>query len=256
MNLPKSKAEEILDFCLRDESVEMKTKVYEILSLSEIKVNDPMFLVLALTGQMRVLFETAPAELKQLLDEWKFQSSETITELLEIISQVKIDQKKQVETIQESIEKINLKGVNSIKAINKSLVAEILSTNTEITLEAKKLIDELTHLHSQIKSDRKDNIKLMESLIQGIGKTYQDLDRINLEIQDSISNLEKVRTYTSKKWIASAVFALAAFLIIGSSISFTILAMQKSKRSSFINGNLNQLSLLSTNKRQAPLVSR
>ena len=251
MNLPKSKAEEILDFCLRDESVEMKTKVYEILSLSEIKVNDPMFLVLALTGQMRVLFETAPTELNQLLDEWKSQTCETITESLEVISQVKVSQKEQIETIQESIEKINSKGVNSIKAINKSMVAEVLSTNTEITLEAKKLIDELTQLHSQIKSDRKDNIKLMESLIQGIGKTYQDLDRINLEIKDSISSLKKVRAYTSRKWIASVMVVLAAFLIIGSSIGFAILARQKSQRSSFIKNNSKQLNSLLINRRKA-----
>lgn len=232
VNLPKSKAEEVLDLCLRDEPVEMKTKVYEILSLSEIQVNDPMFLVLALTGQLRVFLEIAPTELKQLLDEWKSQSSESMAELSEAISQVKTSQSKHRETIQESIEEINSKGINSIKAINQSLVAEILSKNTEITLKAKKIIQELTELHAQIKSDRKDNIKIMESFIQGISKTYKDLDRINLQLQDSISSLEKVRVYRSRSWIIKAATISTALLIIfGSSIGFTILAIQKSQQS-------------------------
>ena len=242
MNLPKNKAEEVLALCLHKESVEMKTKVYEILSLSQIKVNDPMFLVLALTGQMRVLLETAPTELNQLLEKWKSQTFESMVELSEAISQVKVSQKEQREIIQKSIEDINSKGVDKIKAINQSLVAEILSINTEITLEAKKLIEELTELHLEVKSDRKENIKIMESLIQGIGKTYGDLDRINTEIQSSISSLKKARVYRSKKWITLTAIISAAFLIVfGSSISYTILARQKSKQSSLIKQSPNQL---------------
>lgn len=245
MNLPKNKAEEVLQLCLRDESIEMKTKVYEILSLSGIKANDPMFLVLALTGQMRVFLETAPAELNQLLEDWKSHSSKSMAELLSAIAEVKVSQERQRETISEAIEEINLKGVNSIKAINKSLVAEILSTNTEIELEAKNLKYELTQLHEQIKSERKNNIKVMESLIQGIGKTYKDLDQINSQIQSSISSLEKAKVYRSRKSITSVAIISAALLIVfGSSISFAILAIEKSKRSSFIRYNPNQSSLL------------
>ena len=245
VSLSEDKAKEVLDLCLHNESEEMKIKVYEILSLSDIRVNDPMFLVLALTGQIRVLLEIAPAELKQLLNEWKFQISENMTELIEIISQLKISQSEQREVIQKSIEETNLKGINSIKAINKSLVAEVLSANTEIVLEAKKLIEELTELHARIQSDRKDNIKIMESLIQGIGKTYHDLELMNLEIQSSISNLRLVKTYTSRKWLTSIMLVITALLVFGSFVSFILLARQKSNKSSFIMHDSNQLSLLS-----------
>lgn len=244
VNLPKDKAEEVLQLCLRDESVEMQTKVYEILSLSGIKTNDPMFLVLALTGQMRVLMETAPIELNQLLETWKAQTTESMTELSEAISRVEVDCIEQREIIQKSIEDIHLKGVNNIKAANQSLVAEILSINTEITIKAKELIEELTELHLEVKSDRKDNIKIMESLIRGIGKTYADLERINREIQSSISALQKVKVYRTKKWMTLTAIISAAFLIVfGSSIGYTILATQKSKSSSWINDNQNQLDL-------------
>ena len=241
MILPESKAKEVLDYCLRDESIEMKTRVYEILSLSQIKANDPMFLVLALTGQIRVFLEIAPVELKQLLDEWKSHSCESMTELLKVISQLKISQEKYKDSISEAVEEINSKGINSIKAINKSLVAEVLSTNTDIGLENKKLVEELTRLHAQVNSDRKNNIKIMESLIEGIGKTYEDLDRINAEIQSSISSLEKTRVYRSKKWFITVAAIFSTFLIIfGSSISFTILTLKKNEQSSSTKHNWNQ----------------
>ena len=51
----------------------------------------------------------------------------------------------------------------------------------------------------------------MESLIKGISKTYRDLDRINAEIQSSISSLKKVRVYRSKKWITLTAIISAAF---------------------------------------------
>lgn len=241
MILPESKAKEVLDYCLRDESIEMKTKVYEILSLSEIKANDPMFLVLALTGQIRVFLEIAPVELKQLLDEWKSYSCKSMAELLEVISQLKTSQEKYKDSISEAVEETNLKGINSIKAINKSLVAEILSANTDIGLENKKLVEELTELHARVNSDRKNNIKIMESLIEGIGKTYEDLDRINTEIQSSISSLEKTRVYRSKKWIVMVTAAFSAFLIIfGSSISFAILTLKKNEQSNSAKHHWNQ----------------
>jgi hypothetical protein len=46
------KAKEVLDRCLASESPEVKAKVYEILEIGEIDASDPMFLVMALTGQM------------------------------------------------------------------------------------------------------------------------------------------------------------------------------------------------------------
>ena len=46
---------------------QMKDKVYEIINVSGLEADDPMFLILALTGQMRVFLEAAPAELSELL---------------------------------------------------------------------------------------------------------------------------------------------------------------------------------------------
>lgn len=52
-------AREVIDFCMANESPELKAKVFEILSRSGLEPNDPMFMALLLTGQMRVLIEAA-----------------------------------------------------------------------------------------------------------------------------------------------------------------------------------------------------
>jgi len=72
------KAKEVLDICLAAESPEILAKVYEILEISELDSSDPMFLVLALTGQMRVLLEAAPADLSKLLNNWKETSATSL----------------------------------------------------------------------------------------------------------------------------------------------------------------------------------
>lgn len=48
-----------------------------------------MFLVLALTGQMRVLLEAAPAELSQLLTNWKETSTKSLQQIQQAITLVK-----------------------------------------------------------------------------------------------------------------------------------------------------------------------
>ena len=83
------KNKEVLDICLASELPEVKTKVYEILEISELDASDPMFLVLALTGQMRVLLEAAPGELSKLLNDWQEQSASSLQSIQEAVTQVK-----------------------------------------------------------------------------------------------------------------------------------------------------------------------
>jgi hypothetical protein len=75
------KAREILDYCLSNESSNVRSKVYEIIERSGLEPDDPLFLVLALTGQMRVFLEAAPADLNQLLSEWKQESASSLSKI-------------------------------------------------------------------------------------------------------------------------------------------------------------------------------
>jgi hypothetical protein len=89
MSRLNNKAREVLNFCLSSESPEVQAKVYEIVSLSGLDPSDPMFLILALTGQMRVFLESAPAELEksaQLVAHSQDDVNEKLAEVIETLT--------------------------------------------------------------------------------------------------------------------------------------------------------------------------
>lgn len=243
MSLPKNEAEEILELCLSTESPVTRAKVYEILNKSGIQLSDPMFLVLALTGQMRVFLEAAPEELTKLLNNWKSQSSKSIAELTSAIAEVKASQLEHLQTIEGSIKEINDEGINNLRASHKTLISEILSANTEIEQQIQDTVSELIKIQSQIKADRETNIKVMRSLISGVGKTNNDLDKLNYEIQKSIASFNKISVV--KKRVTSAVIVLSGFVIvIGSAIGLKFLTTQKTEQSSSFELNYHHAEIL------------
>lgn len=227
MSLPPSKAEEVLALCLQNESVEMKTKVYEILSLSEIKVNDPMFLVLALTGQIRVLLEVAPRELRELLLEGRVSLEQYIEELQFAIADVKEAQQQQVVNIKQSVEEINQKNLSDIRALHQSLVGEILESNTEVENNVRSVLEEIKILKEQLvavnaklQAERNTNVKVIKSLIEGMTRTTKDLDLVNAQISSSVATLDrlKISKFVNRGMILGAfisVFVFGSLLTLG-----------------------------------------
>ena len=112
LNGSAAKAREVIDFCLASESTELKARVFEIISRSGLEPDDPMFLVLVLTGQMRVFLEAAPEQLNQLLSEWKLQNAASLSEISNAISEVKKTQIEQVEAIKGQLKDVSHKCVS------------------------------------------------------------------------------------------------------------------------------------------------
>lgn len=129
MSLLNKEAEQIIARCLSQESPEFKSKVVEILAESKIQSNDPLFLVLLHTGQLRVFLEQAPQEIKEALNEWR-KCNETI-------------------------------------------------------------ITELTNTSEVLIRDRRNHIKIMKSLIEGLTKTNEDLNQTLIRIENSVYKREK-----------------------------------------------------------------
>lgn len=214
MSLPKNKAEEILDLCLSKESPEMKAKVYEVISKSGIQPNDPMFLVLALTGQIRVLLEVAPSELRELLKVWQVTLSHSMKELHEAIALLKEAQELQVENIKQSIEEINSQNANNIRTMHQALVGEILSTNSDIEDSVRVSVEkidsakqQLTEVNVKLQSERNTNIQVMKSLIEGLTKTTEDLELANDRINNSVSTLDRLKlSKIFNRWVILASF--------------------------------------------------
>lgn len=145
------KAKEVLDSCLASESPEVKAKVYEILEMGELDASDPMFLVLALTGQMRVLLEVAPESLKQLLKNWKETSANSLEQIQIAITQVRETQQQQADTIKQTLESVTSDCVEDIKEVGMAAIEAIAEANEEVLNQSKATVREVQLLNTQIK---------------------------------------------------------------------------------------------------------
>ena len=173
-----SKALEVLDICLAAESPEIKAKVYEILEISELDSSDPMFLVLALTGQMRVLLEAAPADLSKLLTNWKETSATSLQSIQQARELVLATQSHQADTIRQTLEIVANNYVEDIKEAGIATTSAIASANSETLSQARlaalraiELKDEVVSLRTSVESDRQTNEGVLKVWLQRLGQT-------------------------------------------------------------------------------------
>ena len=218
------KAREILDYCLSNESSNVRSKVYEIIERSGLEPDDPLFLVLALTGQMRVFLEAAPADLNQLLSEWKEESASSLSKIDSAISLVKQTQLEQAEAIRSNMEAVSQKYIAEMKQVGMDSTSAIADANSE-TLEqiqqTKKqnqdLKSKLTELDAKFDAREQKSIENMIALIAWVNKTTQKQEAVNQQIARSVSGIDQIQR--NKIWlkIADGFWSLPA-LIAGISI--------------------------------------
>ena len=218
------KAREILDYCLSNESSNVRSKVYEIIERSGLEPDDPLFLVLALTGQMRVFLEAAPADLNQLLSEWKQESASSLSKIDSAISLVKQTSLEQAEAIRSNMEAVSQKYIAEMKQVGMDSTSAIADANSE-TLEqiqqTKKqnqdLKSKLTELDAKFDAREQKSIENMIALIAWVNKTTQKQEAVNQQIARSVSGIDQIQR--NKIWlkIADGFWSLPA-LIAGISI--------------------------------------
>ena len=222
MSLLNGNAREVLDFCLSSESPQIRNKVYEIINLSGLDPSDPMFLVLALTGQMRVFLEAAPAELGELLSEWKSESASSLSEIMSAISMVKETQQEQAEAIKGDLESVSQKCVSDIKEAGMASTSAIAEANQETLNQVQqtkkqneKLFEEIKILHAEFQADRQKNLKNMNALIEWVGNTTQRQETVNEQIEHSISEIGQIQQ--NKVWlkIANVFWSFPALVVFG-----------------------------------------
>lgn len=225
MSRLNGKTKEVLDACLSSESPEVRAKVYEIINVSGLEADDPMFLILALTGQMRVFLEAAPIELSKLLAEWKLRSANSLEEITNAIKRVKETQLQQAQTIAESIELVSNQCVADIKEAGMAATSAIAEANSETLANAKSARDEareikedILRLHAGVEADRKKNELVLNALLERTLQHIQELKQAEIEIQHSGATIKKIQQNTVwmkfANWF-SPLWALAVVGIIG-----------------------------------------
>ncbi len=193
------KISEVLDACLSSESPEIKAKVHEIINVSGLDADDPMFLILALTGQMRVFLEAAPSELSKLLADWKESNAKSLEEIYNAITLIQETQQQQAETIAKKIEKVSNKCVSDIKKAGSAATSAIADANSETLAQAqdtrdevRRLKNEIQGLYAQIEKDRQTNHEILKVLLTRTGTTMNGLDKAVAQIDRSHGRIQKL----------------------------------------------------------------
>jgi hypothetical protein len=206
MSRLNGQAKAVLDACLSAESPEVRAKVYEIIDLSGLDPSDPMFLILALTGQMRVLLEAAPADLSKLLNEWKEQSIRSLQEIYRAIEQVEATRQQEAETLRLNLERVGSACVEDILKAGMAATSAIAQANEEVlnqsreTLrEAIQLKDELIALRASVEQDRAKNENVLKTHWGRVGETTTKLDTSVQQLGAFHTAIEKIQRGMSGK---------------------------------------------------------
>ena len=220
----KAKAKEVLNLCLSSESPEFQAKVYEIVALSGLDPNDPMFLVLALTGQIRVFLEAAPKDLGRLLTDWQRESAKSLSELMSAISLVKDTQQEQALVIKENLSEVSQQCVSDIKEAGMATVGAIADANGE-TLDrvqqtekrVENLAEKLAMIDAKFDERERRNIDSANDVVKWANSTSTRLEKVNHQVGELTTEIAEIQR--NKVWLRIAdcfwsVPALAAIMLI------------------------------------------
>ena len=226
MSKLNGKAKEVLDACLSSESPEVRAKVYQIIDVSGLEPSDPMFLILALTGQMRVLLEAAPADLSKLLTDCQEQADMSLQQIQQAITQVRTTQIQQANTIRQTLETVSSNCVSSIKEAGMATTSAIAEANSETLSQAQlaarsavELKDAVVALRSSVEQDRQTNIDVLEVWLLRIGQSTGGLEtaiiQINLANQYIQKSNKDIQTLKKSTAFAQFIGSFSPLLALG-----------------------------------------
>jgi hypothetical protein len=248
MSKLNGKAKEVLDACLSAESPEVRAKVYELVDVSGLEPNDPMFLILALTGQMRVLLEAAPADLAKLLNDWQSQSNRSLESIQRAITQVEATQQQQAERIRQTLEQVTNDCVEDIKEVGMAATGAIAEANSETLAQARlaiqrveELKDEVMTLRTSVEADRQTNINVLEVVLGRLGKSTKGLEKALAQINGANTAITRLQQNTT--WIKftewfSPLAALVIVLSIGAGGSWWLMSLKYNDSQNVIGRDL------------------
>ena len=209
LNGSTNRAREMIDFHMANEPPEFKAKVFEILNFSGLEPNDPMFLALLLTGQIRVLTEAAIEELPRLLSEWKQEMAESFSKLMSAMAEISEKHQEQAEAIKENMEAVSQKCVSDIKEAGMGTVGAIADANGENFEQLERNLKHIEQLESKVtqldaKFDEREqkSIENMNALIGWVNKTTQKQEAVNQQIERSVSGIDQIQR--NKIWLKIA----------------------------------------------------
>ena len=225
MAINKVDVEEVLRLSLATDDPQIHAKVYQIIERSGVDPSDPMFLVLALTGQIKAFLETAMVDLRQLLSEWKQQNFQSLSEIQRATDDYHQNYDNQVEAFLEGLRDATEDYADQIKQVGMATVSAISEANSEtLTLvmnlqsETKQLLDQTNSLRHNIESDRQKYNDSITAVAEQFKQITNELKQANLHFKSSTIEIKKFQQQVSwqrqHQWL-SPLFALVVVGILG-----------------------------------------
>ena len=227
MSLSK-KAREVLELCLASESDELRSKVYEIISLSGLNPDDPLFLVLALTGQIKVFIETAPKELQQLLLDWRQQNAESLSQVYAAVDLVNNSHEEILLDLKQTLEQVSFDYISNIKEVGIATVSAIAEANSETIeqieqtkVEVRELVQEIESLRSSYAAEKQKSSGEIAGAIERLEQTVKKFDRADIQIRQSVLTAKKLQQKLFWQQQARWYTPLLALAIVSIGSAFT-----------------------------------
>lgn len=222
MNRLNGKRREVLDACLSHESPEVRARVYEIIDVSGLDADDPMFLILALTGQIKVFLESAPADLSKLLAEWKEHNARSLDEIYAAISLIEQTKERQAETIARNLQQVTSQCVSDFKQAGMATTSAISEANSETLeqvrqakLEASNFKHEIIALRTLVKSERQDNLEQMNTFVGYSRETTKLLATMETRTHQTLSEMKKIQQRTAWLKVAEFLYSYPVLIAYG-----------------------------------------
>ena len=226
MELSK-KARETLELCLASESAELRSRVYEIINISGLNPDDPLFLVLALTGQIKVFLEAAPTELKQLLLDWRQQNLESLSQISSAVDLVDRTHQEILASLKQTLEQVSFEYISNTKEVGIATVQAIAQANSETLEQIEKTKIEVRELVQEVKSLRlnyaaqeqksKDEVATTVDILK---QTAQKFERTNTQIRQAILSLTKLKQQLCWQQQSRWFTPLLALVIVSTGSAF------------------------------------
>lgn len=187
--------------------------------MSKLNASDPIFLVLALTGKMRVLLEAAPAELSQLLKNWRETSANSLEQIQQAITLVRETQQEQADTIRQTLEIVTNNYVKDIKQVGMATTSAIASANSAtleqailIAKETASLTKAVIGFRDSVERNRRTHQQVLQELLQQVNDAKDGLNQAIDRTKGMYGAMDKLQ---DKIRLSTALGSIAPLTALG-----------------------------------------
>ena len=168
---------------------------------------------------MRVLLEAAPAELSQLLKNWRETSANSLEQIQQAITLVRETQQEQADTIRQTLEIVTNNYVKDIKQVGMATTSAIASANSAtleqailIAKETASLTKAVIGFRDSVERNRRTHQQVLQELLQQVNDAKDGLNQAIDRTKGMYGAMDKLQ---DKIRLSTALGSIAPLTALG-----------------------------------------